>query len=300
MKIQVISDLHTEMSSYTMESPNEYKTNADILVIAGDIAHCKDVVSTIRTLFPDTYDDGSFGPELIVIVSGNHEHYQTQETIDEGHMHIKKAVDAFNAISQQRIVFLDDNVEIINHKGTDIRFIGGTLWTDFNLYGNQLKDAKIVASALNDYRLIIGQKDQSPSYFGQPRLTTEEVLQRFKKTYRVIEQAVSEKFDGPTIVVTHHLPSMRAVCSYYKRDKITAGFASDIEELLNENVTLWCCGHTHSSSVNRFDSGSLLVCNPGGYMKINFGRENKEFNPKLLIDIRKGAPDNKWKAGVIS
>lgn len=296
MKIQVISDLHTEMSSYTLESPNEYKTNADILVIAGDIAHCKDVVSIIRALFPDTYDDGSLGPELIIIVSGNHEHYQTMETIDEGHMHIRKAVEAFNATGHQKIIFLDDDIEIISYKGTDIRFVGGTLWTDFNLYGNPLQDAKTVASALNDYRLIAGSDKQNSYYYDKPRLTAKEVLKRFNKTYRVIKKAVSKKFDGPTIVVTHHLPSMKAVAEQYKTDRVSAGFASNVDELLTDNVALWCCGHTHSSSINQFDSGSLLVCNPAGYMRVNFGRENSQFNPKLLIDINK--EDNKWIAKV--
>lgn len=279
LKIQVLSDIHTERDVYKF-NPDYYKTDADIIIVAGDIAHLLSVGETLYTLFQD---------KPVIFVMGNHEHYQTGYPIDTDIRLLKAEFNMANKEGFTNITFLDDDVHIINVKGINIRCVGGTLWTDFNLYHNPQREMNMARYGMNDYRYIIGRNGL---------LTPEETRDRHLKTYDVIKNTLETDFDGPTFVVTHHLPSLRAVKPRYKKDKMSASFASSLDDLLNKNATLWCFGHTHDTSVFRSHQ-TLFVCNPEGYRRNAGEADNKRFNPHMLIDVRRGAPDNKWKAGVL-
>lgn len=129
--------------------------------------------------------------------------------------------------------------------------------------------------------------------------TTSEVLSRFDASRAFLEHALTEPFDGPTIVVTHHLPSLRSVAERFRANPVSAGFASNLDDLVDRGATLWVHGHTHDSCLWRSDGGTLVACNPAGYPRQG-GRqqENDRFHPKLVFVIRRAAARDRWQADV--
>ena len=233
----------------------------------------------------------------LVNVAGNHEHYNTSLTIDEGIAVMRQAADALSATEGRAVIVLENDVRVVEVRGVSIRLIGCTLWTDYALFGDPERDRMMVENGLNDYRAIKGRAGSPLRTFlgGWDLLKTSEVLARFDESRVYLAQVLAEPFDGPTIVITHHLPSLRSVARRYRQDPVSAGFASKLDDLVGMGAALWVHGHTHDSCLWRDDSGTLVVCNPAGYSK--FGgqrRENASFNPRMVIDIRR--EDGSWKA----
>jgi hypothetical protein len=147
-----------------------------------------------------------------------------------------------------------------------------------------------------DYRLIATDR---PGANPQERLTIDETTGHHRRDRAWLETVINQDFDGPTVVITHHLPSQRSIAPRYAGSLSNAGFVSELEPMMGaERVQLWIHGHTHSS----FDytvAGTRVVCNPRGYARglgsnpeqarptLSF--ENPEFQPALVIEI-KSAP----------
>ncbi len=81
------------------------------------------------------------------------------------------------------------------------------------------------------------------------------------------------------MVVTHFLPSRSSCHEKYHSNLVNAYFANDRDDL-TAGVPLWIHGHTHSSFDYVLPTGCRVVCNPRGY-----GTENREFQPKKVIEI---------------
>jgi hypothetical protein len=127
-------------------------------------------------------------------------------------------------------------------------------------------------------------------------------LRLHRASREFIGRILDEPFDGPTVIVTHHLPSMKSVHGIYRKDPVSAGFASCCDDLVGKGAALWVHGHTHFSRSWRAANGTLVLCNPAGYASGGVGswrRENRDFDPRLVVDIRRGGPDRAWKAGVV-
>jgi predicted phosphodiesterase len=291
IRVQVISDLHAEMSPHRLPAPAEVDTGADIVVMAGDMGRAMDSVGMTTALFPNA--------AVVVLVGGNHEHYGTGGDMDQGLAFMQDAARAESERSGRTILALEDHKALVKVRGAEVRLLGCTLWTDFALYGRPERDRTLVFNALNDYRMIRGVQDSdTPAGTG---LSTAEVMRRHEASRSFLSAELGQHHGGgPTIVVTHHLPSMRSVAQRYKKDLVSAGFASNLDALVDQGASLWVHGHTHSSCRWRAPGGTLVVCNPAGYALRSGGRENGEFDPALVVDIRRGAPDGAWRAGVES
>ena len=107
MKLHILSDLHTEFADF--DPP---RTDADIVVLAGDIGVGTGGVEWAKQWFPDV---------PVLYVPGNHEYYG----------HDIHETDLLAAVSSPNIQILDNNSYVIDA----VRFLGMTLWTDFLLYG---------------------------------------------------------------------------------------------------------------------------------------------------------------------
>ena len=67
------------------------------------------------------------------------------------------------------------------------------------------------------------------------------------------------------IVMTHHLPSFQCIHPVYKNEfTLNRGYASDLEDLFQKNILVWCFGHTHES-IDIEVKGTRLLCVPFGY-----------------------------------
>lgn len=76
---------------------------------------------------------------------------------------------------------------------------------------------------------------------------------------------LKREFDGPTVVLTHHLPAATSVAKRYANDPLNPAFASRLDDVIEKyRPDLWIHGHTHvPCDYELFDT--RIVCNPRGY-----------------------------------
>jgi len=160
----------------------------------------------------------------------------------------------------------------VHYKG--VRFIGATLWTDMKLFGDDWLVPLMVSRQLIDYERI-----RSGAFGG---FAPEQVILRHVESLQFVEDRLSLPFDGPTVVITHHAPSILSIAERYRDDKMSAAFASCLDGLiLARSPALWIHGHTHNSSDYRL-GGTRVVCNPRGDPRRD---PNERFDPKLLVEV---------------
>lgn len=278
IRVQVLSDVHAEHGAYALPFPEEVDAGADVVIIAGDLASAPDSVEVAARLFP-------LAP-AVVLIGGNHEHYRTGLTIDKGLAVMGRTAAAMSVRDGRTIVVLEDVEAILTVRETAVRVLGSTLWTDYGLRHQPLTDARTCEGSINDHRLIRG-RDGGP-------FTTREAATSHRVSRAFLAGALAREHDGPTIVVTHHLPSMRSVAGRFRREATSAGFASHADDLVGMGVTLWVHGHTHDSMVWEDGSGTLVVCNPAGYARPDGSRENAGFDPRLCVAIQENG--GTWRA----
>ena len=235
MKIQIVSDLHIEMTGFILP-----KTDADVVVLAGDIGVGLGGLKWIA---------GQGIDKPVVYVPGNHEFYE----------HDLGLLDALKAAAPA-------NVHVLNNDWIEIhgvRFMGSILWTDFMLFGEADKFFAMqeARKSVADFYLI-GNGDR--------RFTPRDSIALHEQSRAWLETVLAEPYPGKTVVVTHHAPSSASVHPRFARNLLTPAFASHLESLMGaERVALWVHGHVH----DLFDykiGGTRVVCNPRGYVRYEF------------------------------
>ncbi len=250
MKILVLSDLHNE---FTVFEPA--RTDADVVVLAGDIDNGDGGIVWAREAWPDG---------KIIYVIGNHEYY--------GGDFAETLALLRRSAKEQNVLLLEDNEVVID----GVRFLGATLWTDFEFFGAENKEAamSVGESRLNDFRLIRYGQDGtfSPS----------DAVELHRKSLAWLTARLNEPFAGPTVVVTHHLPSIKSVPERFMDTPLSACFVSNLDYLFGK-MKVWIHGHTHDN----FDyvvNGTRVVCNPRGYVTSR-GAENADFDPSKIVEL---------------
>lgn len=248
MKLNILSDLHNKKGT----SFNPSCIDADVIVLAGDIERADLVCQTVRGWFPD---------KPIVFVPGNHEYYGFDR------------IEAIELMQRQAALY---NIHLLNNSEIiigNIRFLGCTLWTDFEFYDNSALSMINGKRYLSDFKTI---RDGSGFF------TPEKSIQLHKESVAWIDKKLTEPFKGKTIMVTHHLPSGLSVDKFYQNSILNPCFVSHLDRFLGK-IDLWVHGHTHSS-VDYQSKGTRVICNPRGYDS-GRGIENNQFDPKLVIEM---------------
>src|SRR5690606_31300267 len=156
------------------------------------------------------------------------------------------------------IRLLDQQAVVID----GVRFLGATLWTDFELFGIELREMAMERTAefMRDFQ-VIRNGDGS-------RFTPQDAAALFRAQYDWLDTQLDTPHAGPTVVITHHAPNMRSVHPRFAESILSAGFVSECASLLGR-ADLWIHGHTHDS----FDYtvyGARVLCNPRGYCRDGF------------------------------
>jgi predicted phosphodiesterase len=250
MKLSILSDLHLEFSTF---SP--FNTDADVIVLAGDIAKGTKGIQWARSVFPE---------KEIIYVPGNHEFY---------------GVERMNTLEEMRIVAAETGIHLLDNAALEIggvRFLGATLWTDFCLFGDEKKEAAMMAgqNGLNDFRIIFER--------ALGKFTPARSIELHEASVDWLTSMLDSPFGGKTVVVTHHLPSEKSVVDRFKKEWLSACFASDLDHLFGK-MDLWIHGHTHDN-LDYETNGTRVICNPRGYVTYR-GQENFDFNPALVVEI---------------
>lgn len=257
MKLLVLSDLHLEMAPFV--PPVQAVRQADVVVLAGDIHTDTQGLAWAAQAFPG---------KPVVYVAGNHEFYGGHWEHTLAHMRLRAG--------ELDIHLLENDAVTLG----GVRFLGCSLWTDFDLGGPEQHDAAMRAAwkSMMDYRRI--HVDSASLW-----LTPQHTLDRHRESRSWLARTLAEPAPH-TVVVTHHFPSRRSVSPRFTGDSLNPAFGSDLPEGLLTKAGLWVHGHTHDSvayAVGSGAGGSRVVCNPRGYPLANGRFENPGFDAGCLV-----------------
>jgi predicted phosphodiesterase len=253
VKLNILSDVH--LSQGPLKVPD---VSADLVVVAGDLGRPGAAAAWASNF-----------AKPVLYVAGNHEFYG--DSIAGAMRQLKQLCAGTN------IRVLDCDEMIV----AGVRFLGTTLWTDFNLFGAGAKRAAALEEAIRsmrDFSRIRAGETSDVSF------TPDDAAALFTSEAAWLAAKLAEPFPGQTVVITHHAPSRRSIHPRFADSLLNACFVSDAEHLIDgKRVCLWVHGHTHDS----FDymlNGTRVVCNPRGYAK-NGVNENSLFDPNFTVEI---------------
>lgn len=253
MKVNILSDLH--LSFGVPQAPDN---DADIVILAGDIARPREAVAWAQTL-----------TKPVLYVPGNHEFYGSS---------VSGTLEALaKCAAGTNVRVLDDDEVVLG----GVRFIGSTLWTDFMLFGRGRERDLAMHEAkrfMRDFTRIRLHDDSTVPF------TPADAAARFERHSRYLDARLEERVPMSTIVITHHAPSPRSIHPRFAGSPLNPCFVSNAERLLGgSRVQLWIHGHTHDSFDYAVD-GTRVVCNPRGYAK-NGVNENPRFDVNFCIEV---------------
>ncbi|MGT2509746.1 metallophosphoesterase [Cupriavidus basilensis] len=254
MRIQLASDLHLEQ--FATQFPGELLISpapgADALVLAGDISNGSRAVR----MFADW-------PVPVIYVAGNHEAFDG---------HLETVIRDLATESEGTAVrFLEQQSFIL---GT-VRFLGCTLWTDCSLYG---ADATSRAKAQADADRLLMDRHVITTGEGVP-FSAERAEEEHKRARGWLDAALSEPFDGKTVVVTHHATHPQSINEKYVGHPANPGFVSHLTPLLRK-AQFWFHGHCHDNS-DYWIGDCHVVANPRGYA---LNRRNADSRDSLIFE----------------
>jgi len=262
-KLRVMSDLHIEFGELSLPH-----VEADVVVLAGDV-HVG--VRAARW----SLDLAAALGVPVVLVAGNHEHYDGARDPERCVPRTLEALRQMAAASGGRLVFLERESAVV----AGVRFVGCTLWTDFELFGDPAEGMALAEIGMTDFRMIA----QRPGI----RFTAHDARREFFAAKRFLERELAEASEAATVVVTHHLPSAKSVPSRFERHALTPAYASHLDGLVERSgAALWVHGHTHDSADYTIGATRVL-CNPRGYSGVEL---NPRFDPNLLVEVESAVP----------
>ena len=251
MKIQILSDLHREFGSTAIP-----KVDADLIILAGDIAVKQNAIPWLREFCADT---------PTVYICGNHEFYGDK---------LPKVAQRIESMTSGTNIHLLEN-DYFSINGWFI--YGCTLWTDLNLFGDWRLGSALVAHHMNDYKRIRnsdrGYRRLSPHDTRMIHLLS---LQKMSKFFETHDPA-------RTVIVTHHAPSVRSLPANQQNEPISTAYASHLDDFITEHQPhLWIHGHIHISSDYHIGV-TRVIANPQGYPSA----KNHQFDPQMTIIIHR-------------
>jgi Icc-related predicted phosphoesterase len=254
MKIHLISDLHCDFSPYRNEFPDE----ADVVVIAGDVAedikHLRDICN-----YNSMHD--------IIFVPGNHDFYGGSIEV-----RLMMFAELENECKNLKVLY-NQSITI-----GDVDFFGTTLWSNMNAYPeHQYHMKQWYPVGLSDSRYIYDWD-------------ADMMIAEFNLAKRSIEEFLDAPSLNKKVVITHFSPSLNSVHERFKNDvPFNSYWCNSLQTKLITKADIWMHGHVH----NVFDyevfsyetlESCRVVCNPRGYVS-KYGIENLEFDPTLILEI---------------
>jgi hypothetical protein len=158
-----------------------------------------------------------------------------------------------------------------------IRFIGCTLWSDFDLFGDPETAMQLAEDASLDYYRI---RDKTGRH-----IKPSDTLARHRRAVRYLEDAACQPYDdGHTIVITHHAPSSRSVSARYRDDQLMACYASNLDRLVEKSEAMvWLHGGA-PDAVDYTLGHTRVVSHPRGFLSQR-GRDLPPFRQDFCIEI---------------
>lgn len=285
MKIRIYSDMHEDHYAdcmhetrlydpgeirirpkfwYPPEMPDDKETT---LIIPGDIwtgtrfiEYCK--FSWIGEMSKQF--------KRVLVVLGNHDYWP------QGDLTIKNGAQKCNNMLQDMGYY---NVRVLDcdtFADGDVLFIGATLWTDMNKFD------PLAMHRMPNYMVYDGKIAYETGPNGQwDRFTSQKWVNTHRRQRDYIKHVVEQNRDKKVVVITHHIPLNNLSDPSFANDAGNAYYSSDLSDLIldNENIKLWCCGHSHYSNDVMFEHCRMYM-NPVGY-----AGEHREMYNKVKHEV---------------
>jgi Calcineurin-like phosphoesterase len=287
MRIQLLSDLHLESHPHFQPRP---APGADVLVLAGDIGSYQTGSGLTDADFGlARFSPLAAWPTPVLFIPGNHE-YDALD-FDATHMRLRETC------TRLGITWLEREVVTLTRPVGDpvgpgsVRFIGTTLWSDFDALA-LLGKAK---DNLTEQLRLRGKAFRAADFYlrkaatvreGAPWLA-EQVREQALLCQAWLHATLSALPAEPataTVVVTHFAPSLRSADPRYGLTPSTAGFCNALDGYLDQ-ADFWLHGHLHCPS-DYLHQGASRVCrvlaNPLGYARKN---EQAAFQPNFCVQV---------------
>lgn len=249
MKNQLISDLHLDVNPI-LEVPIE--GDADVCIIPGDLHELDQGIDFIERMLE---------VRPVLHLMGNHEAYTS-------------SINRVAALFRQHMARLKDYHFMDRHTVIfeDVRYIGATLWTDFN----RAHPLSMIQGSgmVKDYLYINNEQEDG-------RVTPQEILRRHKRDLTYICQELDKPWCGKTVVMTHHAPSFQSCRGRFANLPSTFMYASDLDDLIEGYAPdVWVHGHIHTRLDYEIGSTQIL-CNPRGSRAV----EGHNFDPHFTFTL---------------
>jgi len=259
MKIQLLSDLHLEANPGFVPTP---AADADLLVLAGDVGSYQRLKDGSVMPEPDwglqRFSPRGGWPVPVLFVPGNHE-YDALD-VDQTHADLRATC------ARLGITWLERESMVID----GVRFVGTTLWSDYDVFGQREKAFR----AANHYLSKMASQRHGALFDAAAMRTLALDCQDW------LRAALAAPFDGPTVVVTHFAPTLHSMDPRYGATPGTAGFCNGLDALL-PRADLWLHGHLHCPTDARVGR-CRIVANPLGYADKG---EQAAFDPWRCIEL---------------
>ena len=277
MKIDFCSDLHVDAwfsttqlvdptvrkwegkpfkSRYLYIDWESYKNpESRILVIAGDISNnmmtSKEVVMAAASVY-----------EHVVVVEGNHDHYETEMTVDEGMEFFTQSL-----ASAPNVWHLKHDTGLLLE---GVAFFGAVGWYDFKAYeGQGISDyhAKRTWSQYSNDSRYPKFGDKSPE-----SLAAEQAINLADQV-----KGASEDDEVVSIVVSTHMSPRgdimewkpgNVVWNALTPSYVNTALKQVLDADVNNKIRYWIYGHTHTRKMTEID-GVVYANNARGYPREN-------------------------------
>jgi hypothetical protein len=274
VKIQLMSDLHLEGHPGFVPTP---APGAELLVLAGDVGSYQRGSRLADSDFGlARFSPREGWPVPVLYVPGNHEYDNLD--FDETHARLRETCERLG------ITWLEREEHVVG----DVRFVGTTLWADFDALALQpgapeptmdslLKQRHKAFRAANFYLHKAAAMRHGTLMLAEAWREQSLVCQGW------LRDALARPFDGTTVVVTHFAPSLRSADPRYGVTPATAGFCNSLQDLLAQ-AQFWLHGHLHCQH-DYLERGCRVVANTLGYASKG---EQEGFQPAFVLTVPAG------------
>lgn len=235
-KFQIASDLHIEYKNNEVPDPLDFITpSADILILAGDIGS----FYKIKQLY-EFLDKICKYFKYVLYVPGNQEYYTFEEYRPMSmNLLINRLYDIENNIPN--LYVLNKSSIIID----DICITGCTLWSK-----PEIKIPKYIVRIHGINNDIYEKKH----------------IEDLNYIEKMCEYTSNNNLK--LLVVTHYCPTYKVLDGYYKKDKLSSLYTTNLEYLLcSSKINTWVCGHVHNNFDFISEKGTRVIGNQKGKPK---------------------------------
>lgn len=267
MRVLVLADAHHDFWAETPKDLARFEAGLDAMgpvdaaILAGDMAN------KARTRWAPLAAalDRVVARSNTYVFPGNHDYYGHRIDGDDRLAEWATAL-GWNW-AQQRAVVLGG-----------ARFLCATLWTNMSLDRDPRTNGATLAAKMNDYRFIRVARG------GYRKLRPEDTVRVHDLHLGWLSQQLDTPFDGPTAVVTHHVPHHGALG--YVDGVHDAAYASDLHRFLDlhqgPHTRSWFFGHAHASKPFDLPGWSLRPHSLG--YPFETGEEPAVVFPRCVVD----------------